>query len=115
MEARALAAHEPAIAAAVRAADARTHEQLEGLFAAGVQAKEWPPGTDPALAARLFTAGLYGLMAQWHLAPGSFSWDDAATALAGNPAPADGGGSSAASPPGPGQPPAVPVASGEPG
>src|SRR5262249_9271002 len=78
----ALAAHEPAIAAAVRAADARTHEQLEGLFAAGVAAGEWPAGTDPALAARLFTAGLYGLMAQWHLAPGSFSWDAAAAALA---------------------------------
>jgi len=57
MEARALAAHEPAIAAAVRAADARTPEQLEGLFAAGVAAGEWPAGTDPALAAWLFTAG----------------------------------------------------------
>ena len=83
LEARAVAAHEPAIAAAVRAADARTHEQLEGLFAAGVQAGEWPAGTDPALAARLFTAGLSGLMAQWHLAPGSFSWAAAAAALAG--------------------------------
>jgi AcrR family transcriptional regulator len=108
MEARALAAHEPAIAAAVRAADARAHEQLEGLIAAGVRAGEWPDGTDPALAARLFTAGLYGLMAQWHLAPGSFSWDAAAAALAGHPAPTGGG--SAACPPGPGQPPAVPVA-----
>jgi AcrR family transcriptional regulator len=82
MEARALAAHEPAIAATVRAADTRTHEQLEGLFAAGVAAGEWPAGTDAALAARLFTAGLYGLMAQWHLAPGSFSWQAAAAALA---------------------------------
>src|SRR5262249_31144358 len=76
------AAKEPVIAAAVRAADERTHEQLEGLFAAGVQAGEWPAGTDPALAARLFTAGLYGLMAQWHLAPGSFSWQAAAAPLA---------------------------------
>lgn len=82
MEARALAAHEPSIAIAVRASDTRTHQQLEGLIAAGVEAGEWPAGTDPALAARLFTAGLYGLMAQWHLAPGSFSWDDAAAALA---------------------------------
>ena len=89
MEARALAAHEPTIAAAVRAADERTHGQLEGLFAAGVQARQWPAGTDPALAAWLFTAGLYGLMAQWHLAPGSFSWDAAAAALA------DGTGSGA--------------------
>ena len=87
LEARAVAAHEPAIAAAVRAADARTHEQLEGLFAAGVAAGEWPADTDPALAARLFTAGLYGLMAQWHLAPGSFSWEAAAAALADGGAP----------------------------
>jgi hypothetical protein len=82
MEARALAAHEPAVAAAVRAADDQAHEQLEGLITAGVHAGEWPAGTDPALAARLFTAGLYGLMAQWHLAPGSFSWHAAAAALA---------------------------------
>jgi len=94
MEARALAAYEPAIAAAVRAADARTHEQLENLIAAGIAAGEWPEGTDPALAARLFTAGLYGLMAQWHLAPGSFSWDAAAAVLAGCPAPGEGDGAS---------------------
>jgi AcrR family transcriptional regulator len=83
MEARALAAHEPAIADAVQAADTRTHEQLENLIASGVEAGEWPADTDPALAARLFTAGLHGLMAQWHLAPGSFSWEAAAAALAG--------------------------------
>jgi len=87
MEARALAAHEPAIAAAVRAADNRTHEQLESLFTVGAATGEWPAGTDPALAARLFTAGLYGLMAQWHLAPGSFSWNAAAAALADGQAP----------------------------
>jgi TetR/AcrR family transcriptional regulator, repressor for uid operon len=91
MEARALAAHEPVIAAAVRAADQQMHRQLEGLFAAGVAAGEWPAGTDPGLAARLFTAGLYGLMAQWHLAPGSFSWPQAAAALADSPAPAGSG------------------------
>jgi AcrR family transcriptional regulator len=82
MEARAMAAHEPEIAAAVLAADTRTHRQLEDLITAGVEAGEWPAGTDPDLAARLFTAGLYGLMAQWHLAPGSFSWHDAVAALA---------------------------------
>ena len=87
MEARAQAAHEPAIAATIQAADARTHERLESLIASGVEAGEWSHGTDPALQARLFTAGLYGLMAQWHLAPGSFSWDAAAAALAGSPAP----------------------------
>ena len=48
-------------------------------------------------------------MAQWHLAPGSFSWDDAAAALAGDPAAASDG-SNAAAPPGLDQPPAVPVA-----
>jgi AcrR family transcriptional regulator len=106
MEARALAAHEPAIADAVQATDTRAHQQLEELITAGVSAGEWPQETDPALAARLFTAGLYGLMAQWHLTPGSFSWYDAAAALAGNPAAA----SDAAAPPGPDQPPAVPVA-----
>jgi len=112
MEARALAAHEPAIAAAVRAADTRTHAQLEGLFAAGVEAGEWPADTDPALAARLFTAGLYGLMAQWHLAPGSFSWDTAAAALADGltavPLPAlgvpDGDGRPSPATPDPGDP-----------
>jgi BetI-type transcriptional repressor, C-terminal len=92
METRALAAHEPAIAAAVQATDARTHEQLESLIAAGVEAGEWPADTDPALASRLFTAGLYGLMAQWHLAPGSFSWDAAAAALASCPGPGPAGG-----------------------
>ena len=104
MEARAQAAHSPVIAAAVQAADTRAHQQLEQLITAGVSAGEWPPGTDPALTARLFTAGLYGLMAQWHLAPGSFSWDAAAAALAGVPAPDD-----AASPEA-GGPSSVPVA-----
>jgi TetR/AcrR family fatty acid metabolism transcriptional regulator len=87
MEARALAAHELVIAAAVRAADQQMHRQLEELFAAGVAAGEWPAGTDPGLAARLFAAGLYGLMAQWHLAPGSFSWPEAAAALADSAGP----------------------------
>ena len=112
MEARALAAHEPAIAAAVLASDERTHQRLEGLIAAGVEAGEWPAGTDPALTARLFTAGLYGLMAQWHLAPGSFSWDHAAAALAGGLsavpqaaiATSDGGGRASRARPGTGDP-----------
>ena len=91
MEARAMAAHEPTIAAAVRAADDRAHRQLEDLIAAGVRVGEWQQVTDPALAARLFTAGLYGLMAQWHLAPGSFSWAAATAALAAGPAPGSSG------------------------
>ncbi len=83
MEARALAAHEPVIAAAVAGSHARTHQRLGDLIAAGIAAGEWPAGTDPALTAHLFIASLYGLMAQWHLAPGSFSWQAAAAALAG--------------------------------
>lgn len=86
MEARTLAAYYPAIATTVQASDARTHHQLHELFQAGVAAGEWPVDTNPALQARLFTAGLYGLMAHWHLAPHSFSWDAAATALSGDPA-----------------------------
>ncbi len=85
MEARALAVHEPAVAAAVRAGDTRSHRRLEELIRAGVEAGEWPRGTDPALAARLFTAALYGLMAQWHLAPGSFSWVNAVSMLTAAP------------------------------
>ncbi len=89
MEATTLAAYEPAIAAKVQAANALSLDQLTGLFAAGVAAGEWPAGCDPALQARLFTAGLYGLMAQWHLAPGAFSLEAAMKTLAG-PAGADG-------------------------
>jgi AcrR family transcriptional regulator len=91
MEAHTLAAYYTAIAAAVRASDDRTHQQLRELFADGVTAGEWPAGTDPDLVARMFTAGLHGLMAQWHLAPGCFSWDAAAAALTGDPADAAGG------------------------
>jgi AcrR family transcriptional regulator len=82
MEATTLAAYEPAIAAKVQATNAGNHEQLTDLFDAGVAAGEWPAGSSPALRARLFTAGLYGLMTQWHLAPGSFSLAAAMRALA---------------------------------
>ena len=91
MEATTLAAYEPAIAAKVQAANAASLEQLTGLFQAGIAAGEWPPGTDPALQARLFTAGLYGLMSQWHTAPGSFSLEAAIGALAGTGAASLGG------------------------
>lgn len=82
MEARALAVYYPAIMAAVRAADTGFHDQLTRLIAAGVAAGEWPAGTDPALRARLLIASLYGLAVQWHLAPGSFSWEAVTAALA---------------------------------
>jgi len=98
MEATTLAAYEPAIAAKVRAASAVTHDQLTGLFQAGIAAGQWPPGTGPALRARLFLAGLYGLMAQWHTAPGSFCLETAMAALAGAGAssPSEDGGNSEA-------------------
>jgi AcrR family transcriptional regulator len=82
MEASTLAAYDPSIATAVRQGDAQTHRQLAELIAAGVTAGEWPDDTDPALAARLFAAGIYGLMAQWHTDPGSFDLRAAAQALA---------------------------------
>ncbi len=83
MEATTLAAYEPAIADKVQAANAASLDQVTGLFKAGIAAGEWPAGTDPALQARLFTAGLYGLMSQWHRASGSFSLEAAMGALAG--------------------------------
>jgi AcrR family transcriptional regulator len=82
MEATTLAAYEPAIAAKVQAANAASLEQLTGLFQAGITAGQWPAGTDPVLRARLFTAGLYGLMTQWHLAPGAFNLEAAMETLA---------------------------------
>ncbi|HEV2256955.1 MAG TPA: TetR/AcrR family transcriptional regulator [Streptosporangiaceae bacterium] len=82
MEANTLAAYEPAIAAKVQAANAASLDQLTGLFKAGIAAGQWPADTDPALLARLFTAGAYGLMSQWHLAPGSFSLEAAMDAVA---------------------------------
>lgn len=81
MEARTLAAYNPQIATAAEASADRNRRQLRDLFRAGVQAGEWPNDTDPNLAALLFSSGLYGLMAQWHLQPGSFSWQAAAASL----------------------------------
>jgi AcrR family transcriptional regulator len=83
MEATTLAAYEPAIAAKVQAANTASLDQLTGLFQAGAAAGQWPADTDPALRARLFMAGVYGLMSQWHTEPGSFSLEAAMSALAG--------------------------------
>lgn len=82
MESRTLAAYRSAIADAVVAADTATREQLTDLIAEGIAAKEWPQDTDPELRARLVAATLHGMMAQWHLDPGSFSWNAAASAIA---------------------------------
>jgi TetR/AcrR family transcriptional regulator, repressor for uid operon len=83
MEARTLAAYNPQIAEAVGASAERNRAKLCELFGAGIAAGEWPSGTDPDLAALMFTTGLSGLMAQWHLRPGSFSWEAATAALVG--------------------------------
>ena len=91
MEATTLAAYEPAIAAKVQAANAASLDQFTGLFQASITAGQWPAGTDPALRARLFMAGVYGLMSQWHTAPGSFSLEAAIGALAGTGAASLGG------------------------
>ena len=85
MEARTLAAYYPEIAGAVEASDLRSRERLEELIRSGIAAGEWPADTDSALSARLFTATLLGMMAQWHLEPGSFSWAAVAASLAGDP------------------------------
>jgi BetI-type transcriptional repressor, C-terminal len=68
-----------------RAADVRAREPLQQLIRAGITAGQWLPDADPGLQARLILATLHGLMAQWHLAPGSFSWTEAATAIAADP------------------------------
>jgi hypothetical protein len=55
---------------------------MAGLIQTGINAGEWPAGSDAELEARLVLATIHGLMAQWHLEPGSFSWEAAASAVA---------------------------------
>lgn len=81
MEASLMAADQPDLAEAVRASQARTDESLTRLVQAGVDAGEWPSGTDPALEAQLIAAALYGVMARWHLAPHSLAWEAIADAM----------------------------------
>jgi AcrR family transcriptional regulator len=83
MEAYTLAAYHPAIAVAVGESSDRAQSGLERLVRQGIEAGEWPVGTDAALQTRLITGSLHGLMAQWHLAPGSFDWDRVADVIAG--------------------------------
>lgn len=82
MEGRTLAAYVPAIAARVTAEQAQAQTQITALIQAGVAEGEWPPDFDAAGHATMVRATIHGLMATWHLAPGSFSWDAAAAALA---------------------------------
>src|SRR5262245_1009362 len=82
MEGRTLAAYVPAIAERVAAEQAQAQTQITALIQGGVVAGEWPADFDAARHATLVRATIHGLMATWHLAPGSFSWDAAAAALA---------------------------------
>ncbi len=82
MEGRTLAAYVPAVAERVTAEQVQAQAQLTVLIEAGVAAGEWPPNFDAALHATMVRATIHGLMATWHVAPGSFSWDTAAAALA---------------------------------
>lgn len=82
MEARMLAAYIPEIAVRVAAEQAQNQTQLEALLRSGVAAGEWPASLDVALHTRLVLAAIHGLMASWHIAPGSYSWEEAAAALA---------------------------------
>lgn len=82
MEARTQAAYPGGLAQLVRASQAKAHAEMTRLIDAGIASGEWPHGTDAALHARLILASIHGLMAEWHLRPGSFSWRDMARALA---------------------------------
>ncbi|HKF77175.1 MAG TPA: TetR family transcriptional regulator [Candidatus Dormibacteraeota bacterium] len=83
VEARAQAAYARAVAERVRSSDADAQTRMAQLIQAGIARGEWQADADPELHARLILAAIDGLMAQWHVRPGSFSWQDAATALAG--------------------------------
>ncbi len=82
MEGRSLAAYVPAIAERVATEQAQAQAQLTILIQGGVAAGEWSPDFDAALHATMVRATIHGLMATWHMAPGSFSWEAAAAALA---------------------------------
>ena len=82
MEGRTLATYVPAIAERVTAEQAQAQAQLTALIQAGVAAGEWPPDFNAVLHATMVRATIHGLMAAWHLAPESFSWEAAAAALA---------------------------------
>ena len=82
MEWRNLAAYIPAIGYRVARKQAEGQRQIEALLQAGVAAGEWPSTTDVPLRATLVRAALRGLMATWHVAPGSFDWRAVASTLA---------------------------------
>ncbi len=77
------AAYLDAVAETVRGSQADSLARLEELIEAGKACEEWRADTDTRLQARLILAAINGLMAQWHLQPGSFSWPQMAHVLAG--------------------------------
>jgi len=95
LEAMSQAQHLPGIAEATAASQAQTLAGLEGLLEAGVSAGDWRLTGSAALHARLLLGVIYGLMTQWHLEPGSFSWPDAAAGVVGQLSPNEGGNSEA--------------------
>ncbi|HZU74076.1 MAG TPA: TetR/AcrR family transcriptional regulator [Acidimicrobiales bacterium] len=83
IEARTQAAYVGTVAEVVRASWTGALSRMARLVEAGVACGEWPPDTDPENQARLILAAIHGLMAEWHLRPGSFSWAEMARLLAG--------------------------------
>lgn len=77
------AAYLPAVAETVRMSHDSVQNRLQGLIEDGKACGEWPPETDAVLEARLIVATLKGLVSEWHLKPGSFSWSQVASRLVG--------------------------------
>lgn len=72
-----------AVAETVRGSQADSRARLEELIEEGKALGEWPGDADAGLQARLILAAVNGLMAQWHVEPGTFSWPQMARLLAG--------------------------------
>jgi TetR/AcrR family fatty acid metabolism transcriptional regulator len=81
LEAMAQVQHLPGSADSTAASQTQTLHELEHLLVAGASAGEWRLEGSATLHARLLLATIYGLMTQWHLEPGSFSWSEAARAI----------------------------------
>ncbi len=82
LEVRTQAAYLPHIAAQARAGMDRARASIASLLRAGMEAGEISPATDAELCACLVVATINGLMAEWHLNPGGFSWQEAAAEVA---------------------------------
>ncbi len=81
IEARTQAAYVGGVTDIVLASQTDARTRMRQLIEAGIACGEWPPDTDSDVQARLILAAVHGLMAEWHLRPGSFSWQAMATAL----------------------------------